>query len=228
MAITLRETHFQPGGEVCETAHLSDGRVLRVVGYESRFSVTSELRAWLVWLGLAIFLVACGGQPFEPGLLVADAVLVDSGGGEEASAPDARADSGGAESSTDAGSEMEATTGDDASDGSRDAAIDVVPTGPCDGGPLVAHSDGLGGMWTDCAPIDTYSAAEATAACAAHYTSDCVVYNCGGVMPNCVGYYAPYQSYCWQYNSDGGGRVVQWQNMTGACVAPYQQVAIWH
>lgn len=61
------KTHFQPGGEVCESATLPDGRVIRVVRFEHYRSITGELRAWLVWLGFTLLLFGCGGAEFSPG-----------------------------------------------------------------------------------------------------------------------------------------------------------------
>lgn len=45
-------THIQPGGETCETAHLIDGRTIRVIGFGRTHSPTRELARWLLWLGI--------------------------------------------------------------------------------------------------------------------------------------------------------------------------------
>lgn len=48
-----RLTHEQPSGEVCESAELPDGRVIRCVGDPfGTFRPQEELRKWLQWLGV--------------------------------------------------------------------------------------------------------------------------------------------------------------------------------
>lgn len=36
-------------GEICDTAYLSDGRVLRVVGHYDRCNPSQELDKWIDW-----------------------------------------------------------------------------------------------------------------------------------------------------------------------------------
>lgn len=104
-------THYAEGQPVV-TAKLHDGRVLRCFGFAEDRSAASEMRAWLLWLALALVLVGCGGAPFEAGLALQDALAadVDGSGGAEAGA------------TSDGGGEVDGALE------SETGQVDVVPT----------------------------------------------------------------------------------------------------
>lgn len=199
-----RQTHVQPGGEVCETAQLSDGRVLRVIGHETYKSVTAELRGWLALLGLAMVLWGCGGAAFEPG---PDAIELP----DAQSAPADGGSRGGDSSSADGG-ETEATqdAGCDRCSCLPDGAVGcaIPPFDASDECLLFTHSDGIGQSWMDCTPPGTYDLAEAQAACMAD-SSPCFQHSCtGGDQAVCnrdlavTGYCT-----CWTYAGPDAGHV---------------------
>lgn len=203
MAIITRQTHRQVGGEVCETATLSDGRVLRVIGHEHYRSVTAELRGWLLWLGLAILLVGCGGAEFSPGV----EQVVDSSPAEASAPADAGSRGEGAANAD--GGEMEATTDccSNPTMACKGGCADAAPK-ECDDAGLVTHSDGIGQTWQDCAPLGTYDVAEAQAACKAN-AAPCVMHVCTGsdlavcnLDPDVPGYCT-----CWTYAGTDVGHV---------------------
>lgn len=222
MAIIARQTHHQAGGEVCETAQLSDGRVLRVVGHEHYRSVTAELRGWLLWLGLSILLVGCGGAEFSPGV----EQTADSSPAE-ASAPADAGSRGDGAASTDGG-EMEATTACPPQSTPcmapgygrlQDGGCGCLPNDACS---RVDHNDGIGQTWTDCAPVGTYDAAQATSACDAAGGKHCALNACGAdaaASDVCSCGIASLGCVCWGFAGPGAGHVAS-STLEPQCAGP--------
>jgi hypothetical protein len=105
-------------------------------------------------------------------------------------------------------------------DAKADAASDAEGgTGSCDGG-LVAHSNGIGQMFYDCAPLNTWNQTQAFGACTA-FTGDagaCLVdpgFSCMGDVVCSKGYSV---CACWVFNGTRPGRICN--AGTAACCCP--------
>lgn len=213
MAIVEKKTHFQPGGEVCETAALSDGRVLRVVGFEDYRSVTAELRAWLLWLGLAMVLWGCGGQAFSTER--SQAVDIEAGASSEDAGRSDADEAPGEAGASEASSPQDAGVADAAGECGRCSCLPDGAAGCADPPPdaadeclLFTHSDGIGQNWQDCTPPGTYTQSEAMSACAVN-SSPCLQHACAAGDeavcnrdPSVPGYCT-----CWTYAGPDAGHV---------------------
>jgi hypothetical protein len=114
----------------------------------------------------------------------------------------------------------------DAGTASRDAGADAASdtgggeTGSCDGGSLVAHSNGLGQTFYDCAPPNTLNQTQAFAACAA-FSQDagaCMYdpgFSCMGDVVCSIGSSV---CACWVYDGNRPGRVCS--STTAGCCCP--------
>jgi hypothetical protein len=118
------------------------------------------------YIGL-VALVACSSAPvstFGPGTASQDAGAVGaSDAGSEASFEGNPGHPG------DAGVPVGSEAGSGGGGGAGDAAADA-PALDCT--PHVVHDNGIGGSWTDCQPLGTYTVDEAMAACASAVGSD--------------------------------------------------------
>jgi hypothetical protein len=175
------------------------------------------MRGAIVCVGL--LLTSCGGTPFfERGGLGSipndDAAVAASNDAaddafwraiivvEQDATPDASA------SPPDV---VEATT--PAVEAAAEAAPDVNTT--LEACAPVTHFNGLGASWIDCAPLNTFTEAQAFAACRATYGTTCALvgYVCGhdaGPSPNCA---------CWQIAGANAGWVFPGTWGAGGCAA---------
>jgi hypothetical protein len=123
----------------------------------------------------------------------------------------------------------DAPAGDSANDGAMatvdaraDAASDAEggTTGSCDGG-FVAHTNGLGQMFYDCAPLNTLNQTQAFEACAAFSgNAGACMFNPGfSCMGDVVCSKGSSTCACWVYDGNRPGRVCS-STPDGGCCCP--------
>jgi hypothetical protein len=170
---------------------------------------------------LLLFVAGCGGAPFSAELLQHDP--------PEASAPDAPTDGGASEQDAGDGQDAapEAEGGQVEAAPGKDSGGGVSEAGPVEAAPPVeacvptTHTDGVGQTWQDCAPVGTYTQAEAEAACMANGGALCVASDCGGSGSLAVCDVDPHGAgncICWVYS----GALVGDVNVMGGCTNALQ------
>ena len=124
--------------------------------------------------------------------------MADSQPTQESSSVDAPIESGSSADGAD-----EAATRDSGVDADSGPQPD---SGPCDGGAVYTHQDGLGQTWQDCAPAGTYDVTEATRACEASGAAQCATTGgCAG--PSVVGTTGSQCYGVWEYGGPSQGLV---------------------
>jgi hypothetical protein len=169
---------------------------------------------------LASALLGCGGAEFT---LVAEedaSPTIESSAADDAGEDARTADSGPPFEAHAQDSGAPETSPPDSGSASEDAEVDA----PCT---PIAHSDGLGQTYLDCAPLGTYTQTTALEACTAwtgnvHHCSvgiigcDTMDYVCGDTTVGTTGYWS-----CWDFDphDSGNGRVHKWTTGVMGCVS---------
>lgn len=144
---------------------------------------------------ISVYLIGCGGNRFDTALFVADGDARSDAGADVQEAPDSGAPDAREASPQGAGGAGGASHGAGGSSHGAGGSFQTAggaggSSAPCDGGPEVTHSNGVGQAWTDCVPLGTYDQSQAMKACEAW----CSARGCAGTGcvegPECGEYMA--------------------------------------
>lgn len=130
-------------------------------------------------LVVAFVLAGCGGDPFTGFDAVALDARIETDGGLGGAPGGGAGGSGGA---IDVDSGVGINSGGSSSGGASSASGGVsAATGGTATCALVTHNNGLGQTWQDCVSLGTYNETQATKACKASVSVQCVILDyCGG------------------------------------------------